>query len=210
MENNTEYTIRSVRAVEGGARLLIELVSGEEREWLSLLAARLDRLPQKGPVSPETVSELRGEAAVCAAMAAGLRALSRAGSSRRHLTQKLRAAGHGASAVQEAVKELASKGYLCEEEGAVREAEKGLAKLWGDRRIMADLKCKGYSGGALSYAAARLRDEDSVARCAALMRKRRIRLSADEQENGKSIASLMRYGYTAPEIREAFYMMSKH
>lgn len=211
MANDTGFFIREMRAAEGGARLLIELVNEEtaEAEWLSLLCARLSRLPQKGFVSPETVCELRREAAVCAAIATGLRLLGAAGSSARHLEQKLRARGVEAEVAREAVGELAEKGYLKEEEGALRETEKGIAKLWGDRRILCDLQAKGYGGGALKYAAARLRSEDGVARCAALLRKRRIALPADEVQARKLYVALTRYGYTATEIRQALQKIKK-
>ena len=211
MTNNPEFYIREVRAAEGGARLLVELVeSGTgQAEWLSLLCARLSHAPVKGPVSPETVCDIRREAAVCGAISAGLRALGAAGCSPRHLVQKLRARGIAADVAAEAVDELAQKGYLKEEEGALREAEKGLAKLWGDRRILADLQAKGYGSGALQYAAARLRTEDGAARCAALLRKRRMPPLADEAQARKLLASLSRYGYTASEIRKALQTVKK-
>ena len=90
-----------------------------------------------------------------------------------------------------------------EEEGAVREAERGLAKLWGDRRILADLTAKGYNGGALQYAKARLQAEDSVERCVLLLRKRRVKTPANEVEARKLFAALVRYGYTPAEIKKA-------
>lgn len=211
MTHNSEFFIREVRAAEGGARLLVELVEREtgEAQWLSLLCARLSRLPQKGDVSPETVCDLRREAAVCDAISAGLRALSAVGCSPRHLIQKLRARGFDADAASEAVTELTEKGYLKEEEGALREAEKGLAKLWGDRRILADLQAKGYGGGALQYAVARLRAEDGAARCAALLRKRRMALPTDEVQARKLFAALARYGYTASEIGRALKIIQR-
>ena len=204
---NKQYRILEVRAVDGGARLLVklELQDGEEveRESLSLLCARLSRFPKVGAVSEETVEELRREAAICAAIEAGLRALGAVGASRRHLTEKLRMRGYSHEVAATAVEILAEKGYLKEEEGALREVEKGIAKLWGDRRILADLQAKGYAAGAIKYAAARLHGEDGAARCAQLMRKRRIDIPADEAAARKAVASLMRYGYTVQEIKAA-------
>jgi SOS response regulatory protein OraA/RecX len=169
----------------------------------------LTHLPTKGDVSPETVYDLRREAAVCTAIAAGLRALGAAGCSPRHLVQKLRARGTEEAVAREAVAELAEKGYLREEEGALREAERGLAKLWGDRRILADLQAKGYESGALQYAAARLRTEDGCARCAALMRKRRVGIPRDEGELRRLVSSFIRYGYTPEEIRASLKALKK-
>ena len=210
---NKSYQILEVRAAEGGARLLVEIEArvGEARqkEVLSLLCARLTRLPQRGGISLEEVEELRREAAICAAIGAGLRALGASGSSRRHLIEKLRVRGYSHDVAAAAVEELAEKGYLKEEEGALREAEKGLAKLWGDRRILADLQAKGYTAGALKYAEARLRTEDGAARCAQLIRKRRLCLSGEEAEVRRSVAALVRYGYTMQEIRSALKYTKK-
>lgn len=210
MMNKSFARICGMRAADGGARLLVEIEQKEgetlTRDTLSLLTARLDELPSVGVIDEAELFSLRREARICDAIGAGLRSLGANGCSARHLAQKLRARGFDAEIAGEAVAELAEKGYLKEEEGALREAEKGLAKLWGDRRILADLQAKGYTGGALKYAAARLRAEDGATRCAMLMRKRRMKPSADETELRRMLASLIRYGYTQDEIKRALRM----
>ncbi len=207
--NNTELQARicGVRAADGGAHLLIEVEiweNGERRrETLTLLTARVEQMPQIGVLSPEALDGLRQEANVCAAIAAGLRCLGAGGSSGRRLVEKLRTRGFDFDTATAATEVLAAKGYLREEESALREAERGMAKLWGDRRILADLTAKGYSGGALQYAKARLQAEDRVERCVHLLRKRRIKPPANETEMRKLFAALVRYGYTATEIKQA-------
>ena len=205
--NDLSYRICRLRAADGGARVLLEIEAhaAEEatRETLCLLAARLSKMPVVGAISPETVCEMRREHQICAAIDTGLRMLGSNGCSVKHLVCKLRARGVEEAVAREAVEVLCEKGYLREEDGALREAERGLAKLWGDRRILADLSAKGYQGSALKYAAARLRAEDGAARCALLMRKRRMGVPADEAEARRLFASLTRYGYTSGEIRAA-------
>ena len=207
MMNKSFARICGMRAAEGGARLLVEIEQKKgdalTRETISLLTARLGELPTVGEISEEELLHLRREAQICDAIGAGLRSLGANGCSARHLAQKLRARGFDADAAGEAVAEISEKGYLKEEEGALREAEKGLAKLWGDRRILADLQAKGYTGGALKYAAARLRAEDGAARCAMLMRKRRMGAPTDEAELRRMLSSLIRYGYSQDEIKRA-------
>lgn len=202
-----------LRAADGGAHLLVEVevTCGEEhsRETLVLLSARLSHLPLVGEIDAASLQELRHEAQVCAAIGAGLRSLGASGCSAKHLAQKLRMRGCDGAVAAEAVAELAEKGYLKEEEGALREAERGLAKLWGDRRILAELSAKGYTGGALKYAAARLRTEDGAARCARLLQKRRIVIPESESEMRKLFASLVRYGYSTDEIKAALHMLKK-
>lgn len=213
MNKQATCRIRNLRAADGGARLLVEIETTENgqatSETLSLLAARLGRMPHVGEISLETVSELRREHGICAALGAGLRMLGSNGCSAKHLVEKLRARGYDFETASEAVAILSQKGYLREEEGALREAERDLAKLWGDRRILADLQAKGYTGGALKYAAARLRAEDGTARCATLMRKRHMAAPADESEARRLFASLTRYGYTPEEIRAAMRKCDK-
>ena len=204
-----EIRICGVRAADGGAHLLIDveyLVNGErQREHLALMTARLAQLPKVGAISAEELEDLRREAGVCAAIGAGLRCLGAGGSSKRRLVEKLRLRGFDFETAAAATEALSEKGYLREEESALREAEKGLSKLWGDRRILADLSAKGYHGGALKYAEARLRSEDSVARCAQLIRKRRMAAPRDEGEMRKFFAALVRYGYTPEEIKKALH-----
>ena len=207
--NNTEQQARicGVRAADGGAHLLVEVEiweNGERhRETLTLLTARVEQMPQIGALSPEALEGLRREANVCAAIGAGLRCLGAGGSSGRRLVEKLRTRGFDLATATAATEVLAAKGYLREEESALREAERGMAKLWGDRRILADLTAKGYNGGALQYAKARLQAEDGVERCVRLLRKRRIKPPANEAEARKLFAALVRYGYTSTEIKQA-------
>lgn len=199
-----EARILSVRAADGGAHLLVEIISGDgARETLALMTARLTCLPQVGPLNAEAMAALRQEAEICSAIGAGLRCLGAGGSSKRRLVEKLRARGFDFDTASAATEALAAKGYLREEESALREAEKGMAKLWGDRRILADLSAKGYRGGALKYAEAALRAEDGAARCAMLIRKRRMAVPTDEGEARKLFAALVRYGYTPEEIKRA-------
>ncbi|MBO5354759.1 MAG: RecX family transcriptional regulator [Clostridia bacterium] len=154
MMNNSFIRICGMRAADGGAQLVVEIEQrkGEEviRETVALLTARLEGLPTVGEIGEEELLHLRREAEICDAIGAGMRSLGANGCSARYLAQKLRAKGFSADVAGEAVAELAEKGYLKEEEGALREAEKGIAKLWGDRRILADLQAKGYTGGALA------------------------------------------------------------
>lgn len=196
--------ILRVRAADGGARLLITLEAGENapRETLAVYAARLSHLPTVGEIGAAALSHLRRESAVCAALGIGLRSLAASGGSRVRLLQKLRARGIEEDAAEEAVRELAARGYLKENESAMREAERGLTKLWGNRRILADLRAKGYNEEVLRPVRARLADEDSVARCKRLLSRKRI-ITLENAGVDKLIASLLRFGYSQQEIREA-------
>jgi len=199
--------ILSVRAADGGARLILQLeseIAGEKtRETLSVLTARVKNLPRKGAVDDETLLFLRREHALCAALQIGLRALAAGGSSCVQLCQKLCAKGVARDVAKDAVALLCAKGYLNERESALSAAESDLRKLWGDRRILADLRAKGYGDEALLAVRELLENKDGTARLVRLLQKRRLPM----ENADKLIAALMRYGYTRTEIRAALRMV---
>ena len=201
MANRIE--ILSVRAADGGARLVLtlECVSEDEkkRETLSVLTARVSRVPQKGKIDADTYELLHREHALCAALTTGMRSLSAGGGSRLQLWQKLCGKGVARDIAEEAVRVLCEKGCLDECAGALSCAQSGLRKLWGDRRILADLRAKGYGEAELLAVQEMLREKDGTARCVRLLQKRHF----DTENPEKLIASLMRYGYTRTEIRAA-------
>ena len=200
--------ILHMRAADGGARVFLVVescVAGEiQKQTLCVFSAHFDRLPAVGVIDGEMLARLRHEHALCAALDTGLRSLSSGGGSRVQLTQKLRARGVDKTVAGEAADELSARGYLQERENALAAAARDLRKLWGDRRILADLRAKGYGDEALGAVREHLAEQDGVARCVALLQKRRIR-TVDAACADKLISSLMRYGYTQREIREALH-----
>ncbi len=197
------FEILSVRAADGGARLVLALESergGEKtRETLTVLTARVGCVPQKGAVDAETLAFLRREHALCAALATGLRSLSAGGGSCVQLRQRLCHKGVARDVAEDAVRELCEKGYLNEQNSALAAVESGVRKLWGDRRILADLGAKGYGAEAILAARALLESKDAAARCARLLQKRGF----DRENAEKTVAALLRYGYTRTQIRAA-------
>lgn len=199
--------ILAVRAAVGGARVQIdaEAFEGERKapKTLSILTAFLERLPKVGEVDAEEWRRLCRLSELSAAIDTGLRMLSACGSSREHLAKKLRARGFSYAISMRAVDILATRGYLCESEGALREAENGVRKLWGDRRILTDCRAKGYGEKALLAVEEYLRGENNAARCKRLLERRVKAPLTDEGEIRRTVALLTRYGYTTDEIRTA-------
>lgn len=210
--NNGEIalaSVKSVRATDGGAHLVLalEYTEGGEvsRETLTLCTARLTATPCTGEIDGETLSYYRREHQVAKALAMGLRSLSVADCSKEELRRKLRAKGVVRDVAHEVIGELEHRGLFREVEAGIREAERGMAKLWGDRRIMLHMQSKGYSNEALGAAYTLMLSQDGVARCRRLLQKRRITcLPTDKREADKLIAMLMRYGYNTKEIKAAF------
>ncbi len=196
-----------VRAADSGAvlRFTVEYESdtGWEREELSVFAARLERVPEVGALSPEQLERLQAEDALWQAMSIGMRLLAVGEHSPRQLVYKLTVRGIDRTVAQQAATELERAGYLDGCRAAMREAEKGLAKLWGDRRILAELRAKGHDAEAIAAAGEYLSGKDAKERCRRLIQKRRITLPEDRHGREKAIATLMRYGYGTGEIRAA-------
>ena len=197
------FEILSVRAADSGARLILQLESdldGEVcRESLTVLTSRMKSVPQKGIVDAETSALLHREHALCAALSIALHSLAAGGCSCLQLRRKLCAKGVARDVAEDAVRSLCETGYVRERESALAAAESDLRKLWGDRRILADLRAKGYDGEALLAVRELLASKDGAARCARLLEKRRF----DTSDTDKLIAALMRYGYARSEIRAA-------
>lgn len=196
-----------VRALDGGARLGLTLaITGdgqEQKEQLCVLTARLSHTPVPGELDEATLSHLRHEDALCAALDKALRSLAFGAGSRAGLIRKLCAKGVSATVAGEAADELIRRGYVEERESAVRDAERGMEKLWGDKRILADLRAKGYGEDALREAHARVLREDGAARCRRLIEKRYAAMLTRGESPQRLITALMRYGYTTAQIRHA-------
>ena len=203
-----DFTLTGMRATDGGTRLTLYVTGRDENgapDYLTLtvLSSRLSHLPTMGPIDPETVSVLQYEHQVCRGVFMGLRALSAGELSIGMLVRRLLQRGIPRQAACEAAGELAARGYLDEKRAALREAERGLFKLWGDRRILSELSAKGFGQEALSVAAERLSGEDGGARCAALLKKKRLSLPEEPRGQQKLFATLARYGYAPGEIKAA-------
>ena len=196
--------ILSVRAAVGGARVQLDVKTPEgENKTLSILTAFLEKLPVAGNIDEEEWRRLCRLDELSRAIDAGMRMLSVCGSSRRRLAEKLRARGFSYAVSMHATEVLAARGYLAETEGALREAERGVKKLWGDRRILADCRAKGYGEEAMSAVEEYLRGEKNAQRCRLLL-ERRVKLPlTDEGEIRRAVALLTRYGYGTNEIRAA-------
>jgi regulatory protein len=158
---------------------------------------------RRGEIMPDAYEALEQAGKVSQAMRRALSVLSCGANSTRTLEQKLRARGFSAEISAQAVRRLADKGYLCEGQDACRVAQRSLDKGWGLRRIIEDLRCRGYGKNALEDARSMLSCEDFTARCCRAARKKMRTYPSTLTERQKLTAFLMRYGYDADEIRRA-------
>ena len=203
-----------MRAADGGARLLlhIKILQGEQvsREILTVFAARLPYVPQCGVLSECEYEGLVAEDQMTKALDMGLRLLGAGAVSQLRLIQKMQQRGVGKEIATAAAAELFARGYADEAAGALREAEKGIGKLWGNRRILLDVRAKGYGDAALAAVKKFLLAQNAVKRCEKLIARRRMTLPLTEADASRFVTSLVRYGYTVHEIKQAISQKNEH
>ena len=158
-----------------------------------------------GECGRETFDAVSSEAERYGAVKAGLSVLSYGAHSKRSLCRKLTQKGFSAAVASEAAGRLAELGYIDEDADALREAQRCVAKLWGRKRICAHLYEKGYSEESVRKALYSLEDDgvDFAEVCADRLRQSSRALPKDPKELQKLVASLMRYGFSGSEIKEA-------
>ena len=205
-------SVTSAVAVNSGAEInvtfLIQSEDGENSQRQSLLISSKQYLVlgiSKGECSAELFDEAERSAEIWSAVKKGMSVLGYGACSKKALRAKLTGKGFSKDVAAEAVDELEAMGLLNEKGDAHREAQRSACKLWGKKRIVAGLYEKGYSPEAVRFALLALEDEetDFVLNCRSLIRKKYGTLPNDPVERKKAISSLLRYGYSLSEIKEA-------
>ncbi len=160
----------------------------------------------KGECSEELFCRLLEESENYTAFRKGMYILANGSFSRKRLVQRLREKGFSSVAAEAAAEKIEQNGFLDEAAAACREAELCLRKLWGERRIIAQLYSKGYTKESVAQAMYSIEDSgaDYAANCAELIRKKHLDGEQTPEKRKKAIASLLRYGYSMSQIKEAF------
>ncbi len=200
----------SSRAAGEELCVTFELVGEGERQIQResfVISARqyLVLCPQKGESNPQIYDAISHAANVFSAVKRGMAMLGYGACSQNALLLKLRGKGFEREVAEDAVAQLVSQGLLNANADACREAEKQAAKLWGKKRIAAELYAKGYSAESVGAAMSALADSgvDYIQACRTLIEKKYGELPTESTARRKAIAALVRYGYTAQEIKEA-------
>ncbi len=183
---------------EGEGQVQRESFVVSSRQYLMLC-------PQKGECSMEIYDEIAHAAQVFSALKRGISVLSFGSCSEKALIAKLISKGFDREIAAEAAGELVSRGLLDAKSDAYREVQKQVAKLWGEKRIVAELYAKGYSQETISGAMSALAEDgvDYIENCRALINKKYGELPSEPMLRKKAISSLVRYGYTVSQIKEA-------
>ena len=207
-----ELYITSIGAgAVGEIFITFEIRNGDMRDTVKFLisdATYIELSLSKGQTNSDVYDTVEREAQIYAVYKKALYMLGFSSSSRLTLRRKLIAKGYSAEFSDLALERLEANGLLRENESALREGEKCLAKLWGAKRICAHLKEKGYSDDAINEVLFAFEDMeiDFDENCALLIRKKYSRISlnkTDKKEMQKIIASLTNYGYSMSQIKNA-------
>lgn len=201
-------TVRSMHAQGDGAEVALRILleSGEHREERRLVLTveqYYELKPTRGEISEELYERLEEAATLSRAVHAGESLLSYGGNTLQMLTQKLMRRGFSRAVAASAAERLQAMGLIDERRDLIRELEKCLRKLWGPKRISAQLWSRGFGVEAMKELPALLERVDFVSACAELIRKHYGEVPADSAEQKRMIAALGRYGYSIHEIRDA-------
>lgn len=159
----------------------------------------------KGESDTETFDSVGYAAEVWAATKKGVVLLGYGAASPRAMKAKLISKGFDKTVSEDAAKELVSMGLMNPSSDACELVRKCVAKLWGKKRIIAELYAKGYSAETVAAAVNWLDDTDVdfAENCRSLIEKRYGEIPSDPVERKKLFAALSRYGYSSSEIKGA-------
>jgi regulatory protein len=192
---------------EGKGDKIHVLVDGEYYFTVDKAYFALMGIYQGKEVSREELSALGENAEKRRAYNCAVGYLSRRDHSARELILKLRQKGYGESAVY-AVDKLCSEGYVDDERFArmyVRELIN--IKKYGKRRIEQELYRKGVDREIVSLVLEETEfGEDELC---ALINRKYLRYLSDEKGIKKTVASLMRMGYSFSEIKSALSKLAE-
>lgn len=168
---------------------------------------KLDLRPGQD-LSEEEFERISGAAEFRTALRKGLELLAYGANSGGAIRRKLCARGYSPDIARRAVEHLARRGYINESADAGAVAHSSLSKGYGRARIIMKLREGGYGDEAIGEVRDMLEEIDFTDRCAKLALKKYGGPPADRRESERMAAALARYGYSFPEIRGAFRLLS--
>ena len=208
--------IISVGAIGEGAEMIISVsVSDgdgriEKRKFLIFTEQYLELGIRKGQIIDEEIfDKLEEFSKKCRAIRKGSDLLSYSASSKVRLAHRLRSKGIDKESAENAAEHLEKMGVIDEEADVERQVTSCLKKLWGKKRIYRELCAKGYGSDIVGENISLIDEETLVQNCATLIKKKYRVIPDEPNEVKKIIASLVRYGYTFSEIKEAFRMVAE-
>lgn len=205
-------TLLSLKAQNEGAEIAVKLrlEAGDHCEQNTFVISTEQYCsikPSRGPIGQELYLAIEAAANIHSAVKRGEGLLSCSSNSARGLAQKLCKRGYDRKTAEAAAEQLVEKGFINERQDVEREVERCVRKLWGTARIRAHLWQKGFDSEAMDALQDLFAEIDFVTNCTELIEKRYREIPQDPAEYRRMVASLLRYGYTAREVREAIALV---
>ncbi len=127
--------------------------------------------------------------------------LSYSSKSKAALTYKLKMKGFDSESAERAVEYLSERNAINEEESIEKLIDSGMKKLWGKKRIYAELVKKGYERALVSAALRMTDDGEFLENCKHFIKKKCGSVPSDPVERKRLVAALLRRGYSYSEIQ---------
>ena len=207
-------SVDKIQALGNGeeAEISLEVSNGKDSQYIKgkVSASMFSslRLPSflKEPIliEREQCEEILRSMKLYSAIRKGLDLLGYAKNTPKALAEKLRKKGYSSEIAEEAVSFLVAKGYIRENEDAAQFAENlAMQRGYGKKRIQQELFRKGFSEEVIREAL-ELGEFDFSEVCAKRIRSMGgIEIFETQETRSKAVASLLRYGFSYEDIREA-------
>ena len=190
-------------------RVSVSNPSGNEDVEFTVMREHFETLDIKiGRIGDDMLPELEYFAKVSKAYSSACSSFAYTYCSTEMLRKKLLQKGFPKDVCDDAVECVKRRGFVNENEIAIRRAQVLAEKHWGRSRIIAKLREEGFDSLAVTAAIDQLEEIDFVAICAEHIRKKYGAVPVDQHKRELMYASLMRMGYSASEIKEALNLLN--
>lgn len=205
------YRITDILPAPSGERLILKLECPDESEMAVNISCDAYRRLElaKGELEDKKAASLLNAAEYESAVIKGMSILGYGPNSKRRLCEKLCASGVSVKNARRASEHLARRGYIDEEREAVRLAESLIKRRYGKRRILSDVRSKGYDYEAFQAVEKYLEDVDFVGLCAVAIEKKLKYFPSNSTEMQKAIAKMVSLGYNVNEVKGAFRLLTR-
>ena len=213
-----KISVYRIQAADGGAEaeISIEISNGMESQHIKgkVSAAMLSALSLpaalKAPIAleRERCEEILRSMKLHAAIKKGMDLLGYAKNTARSLQNKLIMKGYSADIAEEAVNFLVEKGYIRESDDAMLFAENlAVRKRYGKNRIKKEMFAKGFPQDIINETLSSL-EADFAEICAERIGSMGgLSLFETPESKNKTVAALVRYGFSYEDIRRARKML---
>ncbi len=211
--NELGVRITSISAAGGEkvtVKVLVSNPSGREETEFTVMDNHAEEMGLEiGAIDEELLPELEYYADVARAYSSACSSFAFAPSSYMSLKNKLVQKGFSRDVCDDAINCLKLRGFVKEDEIALRRAQILVEKHWGRQRILIKLREEGFMNEALDSALTFLDSVDFTLSCAKLIQKKYGAIPSDKSKFDRMYASLARMGYSGSVIRVAVRSLSQ-